>query len=110
MHDHIEIRATGGVVHVFPEGELDVLTAPALRTALEDAVALGLPRIVLTLRAVTFLDSTGLGAIVHGHRLATERGMTFHLAEALPPVRRVLVVTGLDGLVDEASPGAQAGG
>jgi anti-sigma B factor antagonist len=101
MHERIEIRVGDGIVCVVPSGELDVVTAPALRAALEEAVALGLGRIRVTLREVTFLDSTALGAIVHGWRLAAEQGSVLRLTDASPALRRVLTVTGLDDLFDD---------
>jgi len=99
MHERIEIRSADGVVRVVPFGELDGVTAPALRTALEEAAALRPARIVVTLRDVTFLDSTGLRAIVHGWRTAVDQGVMFALAEASPAIHRVLAVTGLDDLL-----------
>ena len=100
MHERIEIRAVDGVVHVVPCSELDLVTAPALRAALEEAATLGPSRIVLTMGEVTFLDSTGLGAIVHGWRLAAEHGRVLQLTEATPAIRRLLTVTGLDDLLE----------
>jgi anti-sigma B factor antagonist len=103
MHERIEIRVIDDVVCVAPSGELDLVTAPALRAALEEAASLGPPRIVLTLRDVTFLDSTALGAIVHGSRMATEQGRVLTLTAPAPSIRRVLTVTGLDHLLDGRS-------
>jgi anti-sigma B factor antagonist len=100
MHEPIEIRHVDGAVTVVPTGELDLVTAPALRTALEEAIALAPDRIVVGLAAVTFLDSTGLGALVDGWRLASDEGIKLTLSEARPPVRRVIIVTGLDDLLD----------
>src|SRR5262245_26537700 len=100
MHERIEIQSLDGVVCVVPSGELDLVTAPALRAALEDAAASGPRRIVVTLGEVTFLDSTGLGAIVHGLRHAADRGIELTLTGASPGIRRILGVTGLDDLHD----------
>jgi len=50
--------AADDVVRAAPFGELDVVTAPALRSALEEAAALRAARIAVTLRHVTFLHST----------------------------------------------------
>ncbi len=100
MHERIEIREFDDIVCVAPAGELDLVTAPALRAALEEAVALGPTRIVLTLREVTFLDSTALGAIVHGVRIAADQGKVLTLTAAPPGIRRVLTVTGMDNLLD----------
>src|SRR4051812_10431968 len=100
MHEAIEIGHADGVATVDATGELDLLTAPALREALEEAVALAPERIVVGMATVTFLDSTGLGALVHGWRLASQEGITLTVRGASPSVRRVITVTGLGDLLD----------
>ncbi len=68
----------GGVV-VVAEGEIDLSTSPAVREQLRapDAQA---PVVVLDLRDVTFMDSSGHGAIVGQHKRAREHGFRFALA------------------------------
>ena len=46
-------------------GEVDLATAPELRERLSAALDSGVTRVVVDLRAVTFMDSIGLAAIVH---------------------------------------------
>src|SRR5215210_1111950 len=53
---HIE----GGVVRVCPFGEVDIDTAGQICEQLENATATGAKHLVLDLRGVTFLNSTGL--------------------------------------------------
>jgi anti-sigma B factor antagonist len=101
IHEDVQIQVTGTVALVQPTGELDMATAPALRTALEAAANLSVERLVVTLRDVSFLDSTGLGALVHGWRLASEKGVTLTVREPSPTVRRILDITGLDHLLDD---------
>ena len=103
MHEHIEFRTVDGVATVELAGELDVVTAPALRDALEELVARTPDRIVVTLRDVTFRDSTALGAIVHGRQRAADHGIQLSLSQPSAPVRRVLAMTGLEELVDDLS-------
>lgn len=47
----------------FLDGELDLATVPLMSTAIEDAVARGGP-LSIDMTAVTFVDSTGIGAIL----------------------------------------------
>ena len=47
-------------------GEIDVYTAPKLRGQLADLVDAGRSDIVVDMRGVEFLDSTGLGVLVGG--------------------------------------------
>ena len=76
-------------------GELDLYNAPALREALQDAVARSPERLVVDLAEVTFIDSTALGALVEA-RSQLRDGGAFALAAPGLEVRRALEVSGLD--------------
>ena len=56
-----------GVVWLALGGELDVFTAPRLRSSLEEAVASDSEPLVLDLRGLEFLDSSGLAVILGLH-------------------------------------------
>jgi anti-sigma B factor antagonist len=74
-------------------GELDLGGVDVLLSAVEQAAASG-GDLVLDLRDLTFLDSSGIGAFV---RIARERGdgRTLVLDAPRPEVRRVLDLVGL---------------
>lgn len=55
-------------------GRIDAAAAPAFRQALGVFVKRGLPHFVLDLSAVTFIDSTGLGALVSALKAGTNPG------------------------------------
>jgi anti-sigma B factor antagonist len=99
MRENILVRVHDDRVVVYPVGELDVSNAPRLRLALERALAADTPVLVVDLSAVTFIDSTGLSALVETWRETTRRGTDFHLVGPAPNVRRVLTITQLDGLL-----------
>ena len=46
-------------------GEIDVFTAPELRSYLEDLVRTGRHRLIVDMEHVEFIDSTGLSALVN---------------------------------------------
>ncbi len=50
-------------------GEMDLLTSPAVRQQVHDAVADGLRRVVLDLSGVRFCDSSGVGVLIGARRL-----------------------------------------
>jgi anti-anti-sigma factor len=56
----VEVAREGGGVRVRPVGEVDVATIGRLRARMDDARAAGADRVILDLRATTFLDSAGL--------------------------------------------------
>jgi anti-sigma B factor antagonist len=77
-------------------GEIDVFTASQLRETVVDLIAHSVAHVIADLRAVEFLDSTGLGAIVGGHkRLRTIDG-SLVLAASPDRILRLFRITGLD--------------
>lgn len=58
----------GGATVVTVRGELDMLTVPELRSALNEEIDRGVSRLVLDLSDVSFIDSVSLAAIVNAHR------------------------------------------
>jgi anti-sigma B factor antagonist len=73
-------------------GELDLASAPALVSAVDPAIAAGVHDIVLDVRALSFLDSTGISAIIGlSNRLQggvlTLEGPQTHVARVLRLVR-----------------------
>jgi anti-sigma B factor antagonist len=102
----VDVRLTDdGIAVVSPTGELDLSRATPLRAALERALAIGFKAVHVDLGAVTFVDSTALAAVVEAWRHATRREVGFKLTDPAPNVRRVLEITDLDRLVDEADLG-----
>ena len=91
-------RRDGRVV-VVAEGEIDMSTSPELRAALRGPEAKA-PTVVLDLRAVTFMDSSGLGVIVGQHKRAREEGFRFGVAiRGAPGVERILELSGLTSVL-----------
>jgi anti-sigma B factor antagonist len=85
----------GGVCVVAPDGEIDLASAPLLKSSLAALLAENYTRFVLDLSAVRHIDSTGLGVLVgFARRLPVEGLVT--IAEAPEGARRLLKLTGLD--------------
>lgn len=95
---------------VTPRGELDVLTAAALRTAISDVIDDGHAHLVLDAAGITFLDSTGIGVLVIALRRTRASDGSFALAGAQGRTLRTLSLTGLDRVFDlyDSVPDAQA--
>ena len=66
----VAVRHDDATAAVSPSGDLDVSTSPRLLTCIDELLAEGRSRITLDLRAVTFIDSSGLGALVKAHKRA----------------------------------------
>jgi anti-sigma B factor antagonist len=93
----------GGHVVVALRGELDVLYAPAVATAL-GALAASQPRIIVDLAGLEFIDASGMAALARGRRHARNAGGDLLLAAPRRPVRRVLtIIWEADGFAIHAS-------
>lgn len=82
-------------------GALDLATAPPIRRMLTSVLAeLGPdnPSLVLDLRRLEFMDTSGLAMLIHARRVAREAGGSVVLVGVVPRVRRVLAKTNLLGL------------
>ena len=89
-----------GTMVVIASGEIDLASSPELRAALyhPDARA---DTVMLDLRDVTFMDSSGLGVIVGQHQRAREEGFRFAVAVAgAAEVQRILALSGLATVLD----------
>jgi anti-anti-sigma factor len=89
----VETRANATVVHV--KGELDLTTAPELRSVLVDVLVDAPSHLIVDLSGVAFLDSTGIGVLVGAHQRVTANGHWFSVVVATPIVRKALQTTGL---------------
>jgi anti-sigma B factor antagonist len=94
----VATKRDSGESVVTVSGEVDVETAPRLRKALISAGALPSPRVVVDLREVTFLDSTGLGVLVAGLKRARENGGDLRLVATSSHILRMLAITRLDSV------------
>lgn len=77
-------------------GEVDVRTVGSLRTRLTDLLVEGSPRLVVDLSGVTFMDSSGLGALVSAQKRARVFRGTLVLVVVNDAILRVLRLTALD--------------
>jgi anti-sigma B factor antagonist len=76
-------------------GELDLASVGAVRAALDELLAAGWESIVLDLRALTFIDSTGLSLLLESERAARHADAAFAIVDGSPAVARLLELVGL---------------
>ena len=109
----VEVQRRDAVAIVQPRGELDLVTVEALRAALEGIEST--ERLVLDLRGLSFIDSTGVQLLVALHRRAQRDGLQLTLMAPGAPVDSAIQLCGLDKTlpfvaVVDAEPGASASG
>ena len=82
-------------VRVCPVGDLDVANIGGLHDRINEAMAAGADRVILDLRAITFLDSSGLHLVEDTDAWARRNGIDFAIIAGPPPVQRTFDAVGL---------------
>jgi anti-sigma B factor antagonist len=92
----VEVRDDGGAIVVAVSGELDLASSPVLEGALERVHASGCSLVIMDLRELEFMDSTGLSVLIKAQQRAQEAGRRFGLVRGGTQVQRLLSLTGID--------------
>ncbi|MER5452827.1 STAS domain-containing protein [Streptomyces sp. NPDC002766] len=91
--------ATDGIRVLTLAGEIDHHTGDTLRQSL-DAISTPRPRVVVDMRQVTFMDSSGINILIAAHHTLSEAGGWLRLAALGPTVMRTIRLVGIDALID----------
>ncbi|CAB4686867.1 unannotated protein [freshwater metagenome] len=84
-------------------GEVDLATVSLLRTVMNDEVVEGRVDLVIDLRGVDFMDSSGLGALIGAHRKTRAFKGGLRLVVTTPALLRLLAITSLDRVLEICS-------
>lgn len=111
MELDLTTREESGVSIVAVSGEVDIYTASSLDERLSALVAEGHTRIVVDMRDVDFLDSTGLGVLVKTLKRVREQDGSLEVVASSDRILKVFRITGLDRVVTlhESMPETLAG-
>ena len=95
----IEVVRGERCTRITPAGELDIATTPALEQEIAKATAEPGAEIVLDLRELTFMDSTGLRTLAQCNARAEQDGFTLAIWRGPRQIERVLEISGLGALL-----------
>ena len=90
----VEVQQRNDVAIVRPRGELDLATVETLSAALDGIDGAG--RLVLDLRGLSFIDSTGLRLLVALYQRSKSDGSELMLVAPAAPTDRAIQLCGLD--------------
>ena len=90
---------TSAVSLVTLPAEVDMASIPAVRDELLSSVNRGGVHLIVDARDTTFIDSSGINALVRVRERTERLGGSIHLVAASRPVRRVLAITQLDRVI-----------
>jgi anti-sigma B factor antagonist len=86
----------GETLVLTPMGEIDLSRAPALRTHLSQAIAGKPPRLIIDLREVPYMDSSGVATFVEAMQLARRNDSKLVLCGLQERVRSIFEIARLD--------------
>jgi anti-sigma B factor antagonist len=95
MQIELEPRAQGATL-VNVHGRLDAAAAPTFKQKITDAISEGNVRLALHIAHVSFMDSTGLGALVSALKAARKANGDIGIIAPSPQVQKLLKLTALD--------------
>jgi anti-anti-sigma factor len=95
----VEEQNLGTATVVVANGELDLRTSPELEECLERVFVTDATLVILDLRQIEFMDSTGLRVLLSAHQRAHDTGKRFGLVRGAEQVERVLRLTGVRELL-----------
>ena len=100
---HLELRdGDGDEISVALRGELDLLSGPQLLELIDELESRPGRAVVLHFADVTFVDSSGINAMLALHRALEERERSLQLRDVQPTIRRTLKIAGVDDLLGVA--------
>jgi anti-sigma B factor antagonist len=77
-------------------GELDLASGPRLTAEIEPTLTRRPATLAIDLRQLTFMDSSGIHAIIAAERRCRQRGTRFYLIRGSATIERLMAVCGLD--------------
>jgi anti-anti-sigma factor len=89
------VRSQRQTTIIAVSGELDLASSPALQEELDRASASDAEMLIIDLRELDFMDSTGLSVLVRAHQRAEEQGRRLAMVKGPQQVQRLLSLTGV---------------
>ncbi|HLX06372.1 MAG TPA: STAS domain-containing protein [Thermoanaerobaculia bacterium] len=97
----VNVRQRDGVTILDLKGKITIGVGDvALRNAVQEAINGGATKVVINLRDVTTIDSSGVGELVSAFTTATNRGAKLKLANLPAKVNDILQITQLITVFD----------
>jgi anti-sigma B factor antagonist len=91
-----KVEEVSGVPIVRVAGEIDAFTTPELKTALNEAIESSTKGLIIDLTEVSYMDSSGFGALLGAAKRVKPQGGTIYLVGCSDTIKRILHITKLD--------------
>jgi len=104
----VNVSEVDSILKVSVAGELDVSTVPAFNNQLSELRNSSATTLKLDLSGTTFMDSTGLSAVLVAEMHARMRGQRFVVVAGPPHVHELFKLTGVDNFLEVVEPEADS--
>ncbi|MBR2043925.1 MAG: anti-sigma factor antagonist [Clostridia bacterium] len=95
----VKISVKGEVVTAYLGGELDHHSAREMREAIDTAVELNIPTLlIMDFSQVSFMDSSGIGLVMGRFRNLQRTGAALHVTGTSPQITKVMKLAGIGRL------------
>jgi anti-sigma B factor antagonist len=91
----IDVTQSGAVTVVVPRGDLDMAAADQMKRTLTELVDKGQSKLLMDLGGVSYIDSSGMGALVAAMKHTRSRGGDLRLCALQDDVRAIFELTRL---------------
>jgi anti-sigma B factor antagonist len=95
----VDVRSEERAIVLVVAGELDLATSPALEQEIDRVRDADVDLLIVDLRELRFMDSTGLHALVKAHKQAHDAGRRFAVIQGGAQIERLLNLTGVGDLL-----------
>jgi anti-sigma B factor antagonist len=103
-HFSATVTANGGGTVMTLAGELDMQGTFVLEPRLDALVAEVPAAVTFDLRGLTFVDSTGLAALIGGYQRLEESGVRSRFLRGSDDIQRIFTIAGFDGVLPFEDP------
>ena len=100
MEFTLQIQRVENVTIADLSGEFDIYSAPRFKEMLAAHVERGDRSFIVNLEGVSYLDSSGLAAVVMIYKRVEARGGVLRLVAPQPRTKRLLAISGVDRVID----------
>ncbi len=93
----LKLRKAGPIYVIDVVGEMDLYNAFKLKDLVRKMIDSNVASFILNLEQVSYMDSSGIGALLFVHGELRKRGMILRIANVKGAVKRVIELTKLSG-------------
>lgn len=95
----VEIKIKGEVVYAYLSGELDHHSAAFMRQAIDSAIELNMPTLlIMDFENITFMDSSGIGLVMGRYRNLAKSGAVLNITGVSRKMYKMMEMAGLNRL------------